>query len=344
MMSGDSQLSLVPGQYYWLFSNDHDYYVAARLVSGDSVVAEAVANGSLPLMFEIYESGKSIRATIDKIVGVIPHPAPNILQKSVEDLVSALDISEPAILWNIRKRFKKDEIYSSIGPILVAVNPYKTIPGLYQATTLSRYSNLNLHDELPSSYNNPPHIWTIARNSYAQLHSSGRRQAIIISGESGAGKTETTKHCLQYLSSVSLSSSKHGGHDAIEVKVLRTNPLLESFGNAKTARNNNSSRFGKWLEIRFRRLSSSEFGALELIGAHITQYLLEKSRVVTQATEERNYHIFYQMCASSEFGLMPASNYSFLGQAGSVVIPGVDDAEEFVATQQAIADLQFSGK
>jgi myosin heavy subunit len=126
----------------------------------------------------------------------------------------------------------------------------------------------------------------------------------LFSGESGAGKTETTKKCLQYLSAVSASNKQSTSDIPIEDRVLGTNPLLESFGNSKTARNDNSSRFGKWLEITFEMNTVPILNdGLTLTGASITQYLLEKSRVVFQSEGERNYHIFYQICSTPEFGL-----------------------------------------
>lgn len=123
---------------------------------------------------------------------------------------------------------------------------------------------------------------------------------------------------------------------------MDTNPLLESFGNAKTSRNNNSSRFGKWLEIRFQH-SHTHDSHLELVGAKITQYLLEKSRVVAQANDERSYHIFYQMCTYPAFDLGCAENFRFLSLSGATEIAGVDDGKEFVDTLKSFDDLKFSG-
>jgi myosin-1 len=166
----------------------------------------------------------------------------------------------------------------------------------------------------------------------------------LTTAESGAGKTEATKQCLQFLSSISHSTDHHESRDAIEERVLDTNPLLESFGNAKTARNNNSSRFGKWLEISFRRTGGGRDGHIELFGAKITQYLLEKSRVVAQAKDERNYHIFYQICAHPEFDIGSAADYKFLCMSGATVIPGVDDGADFMETLKSFDDLKFDGK
>jgi myosin heavy subunit len=155
-------------------------------------------------------------------------------------------------------------------------------------------------------------------------------------------KTETTKKCLQYLSAASMVNTggqQESGQIGIEDKVLGSNPLLESFGNSKTCRNDNSSRFGKWLEINF----NCGRGKFSLIGANITQYLLEKSRVVRQAEGERNYHIFYQMCSDPNIGLGPPDNYMYLNQSGCTHINGVDDYQDFQETLKAFNDLHFEG-
>lgn len=164
-----------------------------------------------------------------------------------------------------------------------------------------------------------------------------------------AGKTEATKKCLQYLSAIAqLSSSSSSSQDSkkdevpVEDRVLETNPILESFGNSKTSRNNNSSRFGKWIDISFRSDPSTE--NIQLVGAHITQYLLEKSRVVVQSSDERNYHIFYQLCTDPKWGLKNPSEYHYLNQSGCLVVDGVDDREEFKATLKSFDNLGFSGE
>lgn len=166
-----------------------------------------------------------------------------------------------------------------------------------------------------------------------------------------AGKTEATKQCLQYLSYVgSQHLSSTGGEttqqsltSTIEERVLATNPVLESFGNSKTTRNNNSSRFGKWLKIIFSPVDN-ETSRLTLTGAHITQYLLEKTRVVHHAADERNYHIFYKICSSPDIlGLAPATQYKYLNQAKHTRIDGVDDRAEYELTVQSMDKLGFSG-
>lgn len=173
---------------------------------------------------------------------------------------------------------------------------------------------------------------------------------MFCSGESGAGKTETTKKCLQYLSAVSTSNvSLAVDETPIEDKVLCTNPLLESFGNSKTVRNDNSSRFGKWLEIHFEEDADLSLDAsrhktpIRLIGASITQYLLEKSRVVFQSEGERNYHIFYQLCSDPANRLGPANRYNYLSQSGCIAVDRINDGEEYKKTLQAFRDLNFTG-
>nr|CAH7751528.1 unnamed protein product [Callosobruchus chinensis] len=157
--------------------------------------------------------------------------------------------------------------------MLIAINPYELLP-IYTNALIKDYRNRNV-EELS------PHIFAIGDNSYTDLNKTGKDQCIVISGESGAGKTESTKLILQYLASAS------GQHSWIEQQILEANPILEAFGNAKTVRNDNSSRFGKYIDIKFNKNGNIE-------GAKIEQYLLEKSRIVSQNEGERNYHIFYR--------------------------------------------------
>lgn len=183
------------------------------------------------------------------------------------------------------------------GSILVAVNPYQILP-IYTADQIKLYKERKI-GELP------PHIFAIGDNSYAHMRRYGQDQCIVISGESGAGKTESTKLILQYLAAIS------GKHSWIEQQILEANPILEAFGNAKTVRNDNSSRFGKYIDIHF-----NHSGVIE--GAKIEQYLLEKSRIVSQNMDERNYHIFYCLLAGlskedkQKLDLGDASQYRYL--------------------------------
>ncbi|KAJ8267018.1 hypothetical protein GJAV_G00137360 [Gymnothorax javanicus] len=207
--------------------------------------------------------------------------------QGVEDMIRLGDLNEAGILRNLLIRYTENVIYTYTGSILVAVNPYQMLP-IYTAEQIHLYTNKKIAEM-------PPHIFAIADNCYFNMQRSNKDQCCIISGESGAGKTESTKLILQFLASIS------GQHSWIEQQVLEANPILEAFGNAKTIRNDNSSRFGKYIDIHFSRK-----GAIE--GAKIEQYLLEKSR----AQDERNYHIFYCMLK----GMTPAQKKELnLGQA-----------------------------
>jgi myosin heavy subunit len=240
-------------------------------------------------------------------------------------------LNEAALLHNVRKRFFNDHIYSTVGDILVAVNPFKRLP-LYTDAVMTKYI---------SADHPPPHVFAIANHAYKQLLSSSKSQAICIAGESGAGKTETMKQVLQFLAKVSKAAGG-SGDNSIEERILQTNPVTEGFGNAKTVRNNNSSRFGKWTALSFK-----DNGALQ--GAFIVDYLLEKSRVSFQSSGERNYHIFYLLIKSAKkvkgligVDLLPASRYHFVNQSGTDIAEGWDDVEEFDILQKAFDVLGMS--
>ncbi|KOX78782.1 Myosin-VIIa [Melipona quadrifasciata] len=247
--------------------------------------------------------------------------------QGVEDMISLGDLHEAGILRNLLIRYNENLIYTYTGSILVAVNPYQILP-IYTAEQIKLYKDRKI-GELP------PHIFAIGDNSYAHMNRYGQDQCIVISGESGAGKTESTKLILQYLAAIS------GKHSWIEQQILEANPILEAFGNAKTVRNDNSSRFGKYIDIHF-----NEQGVIE--GAKIEQYLLEKSRIVSQSLDERNYHIFYCMLAGlskeekQKLELDDASSYKYLTGGGSITCEGRDDAAEFADIRSAMKVLLFS--
>lgn len=195
--------------------------------------------------------------------------------------------------------------------MLVAINPYEILP-IYTNSQISRYRTKRIGDEAP-------HIFAIGDNAYQEMRQQYRDQCIVISGESGAGKTESTKLILQYLAAIS------GTHSWIEQQVIEANPILEAFGNAKTVRNDNSSRFGKYIDIHF-----DENGVIK--GAKIEQYLLEKSRIVYQNQGERNYHIFYAMVGGlskdekKKLELEDVTKYSYLTGGSTVHCDGKDEA------------------
>ncbi|KAG8260887.1 Unconventional myosin-VIIa [Homalodisca vitripennis] len=247
--------------------------------------------------------------------------------QGVEDMISLGDLHEAGILRNLLIRYNENLIYTYTGSILVAVNPYQILP-IYTAEQIKLYKDRKI-GELP------PHIFAIGDNSYTHMKRFRQDQCIVISGESGAGKTESTKLILQYLAAIS------GKHSWIEQQILEANPILEAFGNAKTIRNDNSSRFGKYIDIHF-----NSGGVIE--GAKIEQYLLEKSRIVSQSKDERNYHIFYCILAGlskeekQKLELSDASHYKYLTGGGSITCEGRDDAAEFADIRSAMKVLLFS--
>lgn len=200
------------------------------------------------------------------------------LQRIVSDLTLLDDINAPLILHNLRKRFEQDKIYTNLGTILISINPFYSLP-LYGPSVIRDYQEKGLKDM-------PPHVYNIADNALKGILDGTHNQSIVVSGESGAGKTEAAKQLLSYLASLAGSST------GVEQKILLSNPILEAFGNAKTVRNNNSSRFGKYIEIYFDSQK-------EICGAKTTNFLLEKVRVIQQTATERNFHIFYQLTKAS---------------------------------------------
>ncbi|KAK9869439.1 hypothetical protein WA026_003194 [Henosepilachna vigintioctopunctata] len=247
--------------------------------------------------------------------------------RGVEDMINLGDLQEFSILTNLHRRYKQKQIYTYTGSLLVAVNPYEVLP-IYTNAIMNNYTDKKFEDL-------PPHIFAIGDNCYSTLKNTKIDQCIVISGESGAGKTESTKLILQYLASTS------GKHTWIEQQILEANPILEAFGNAKTVRNDNSSRFGKYINLKF-----NQNWAIEC--AEIEQYLLEKSRIISQNLGERNYHIFYCLCKGlakeekKKFDLGDASTYNYLNSGKSLTLEDVDEEEEFSNIYSAMKVLNFS--
>lgn len=242
----------------------------------------------------------------------------------VSDLTLLSTVDDDSINANLEKRFKNNTIYTYIGNVLISVNPFKDL-GIYTDKTMVSYQGKNRLEVLP-------HVFAIAESMYYQMKSYNENQCVIISGESGAGKTEAAKRIMQYISSVSGGSSSEQ-IQKIKDMVLATNPLLESFGCAKTLRNNNSSRHGKYLEIFFNSENHP-------VAGNITNYLLEKNRVVHQLKSERNYHIFYQLTKSEKyrqvFGVQPPESYIYTNNAGCTSVDGIDDLADFDETIKAM--------
>ncbi|KAJ7413449.1 Unconventional myosin-Vb [Pitangus sulphuratus] len=251
---------------------------------------------------------------------------PDILVRE-NDLTALSYLHEPAVLHNLKVRFLESNfVYTYCGIVLVAINPYEELP-IYEDDAIYAYSDQNMGDM-------DPHIFAVAEKAYKQMARDEKNQSIIVSGESGAGKTVSAKYAMRFFATVGGSASKTN----IEAKVLASSPIMEAIGNAKTTRNDNSSRFGKYIEIGFDKRHY-------IIGANIRTYLLEKSRVVFQAEHERNYHIFYQLCASSslpefkDLGLTCAEDFFYISQGGETSISGVDDAADFEKTRHAFTLL-----
>uniref|UniRef100_A0A8C2I0S8 Myosin VC n=1 Tax=Cyprinus carpio TaxID=7962 RepID=A0A8C2I0S8_CYPCA len=272
------------------------------------------------------EDGTELQYPLEGGEKLPPLRNPDILVGE-NDLTALSYLHEPAVLHNLKVRFVESKIiYTYCGIILVAVNPYKTLP-IYGDAVIHAYSGQNMGDL-------DPHIFAVAEEAYKQMARNNKNQSIIVSGESGAGKTVSARYAMRYFAVVSKSGSK----TRVEDKVLASNPITEAIGNAKTTRNDNSSRFGKYTEISFDK-------RYQIIGANMRTYLLEKSRVVFQSENERNYHIFYQMCACAnqpEFKglrLLAAEKFNYTRLGGETEIEGVDDRADMAETRRTFSLL-----
>ncbi|XP_057445279.1 myosin-1-like [Lotus japonicus] len=286
-------------------------------------------NGNWELVKIITTSGtESVISLLDgKVLKVkeeiLVQANPDILD-GLDDLMQLSYLNEPSVLYNLQYRYNQNMIYTKAGPVLVAINPFKKVP-LYGNEYIEAYKRKSVES---------PHVYAITDTAIREMIRDEVNQSIIISGESGAGKTETAKIAMQYLAAL-------GGGSGIEYEILKTNPILEAFGNARTLRNDNSSRFGKLIEIHF-----SETGKIS--GANIQTFLLEKSRVVQCNEGERSYHIFYQLCAGAppalrgKLNIQNAEDYKYLRQSNCYSITGVNDAEEFRVVMEALDVVHIS--
>lgn len=255
-------------------------------------------------------------------------PLQNTSVAGVEDMTTMSYLNEPSVLWNLKARYQTDDIYTYVSGILIAVNPFAPMAHLYGLHMMEQYRGLVL-GELS------PHVYAIADESYRQMRKEGKSQSILVSGESGAGKTETSKLLMQYLAWMGgyQDGGRMSGRRSVEQQVLESNPLLEAFGNAKTVRNDNSSRFGKFTEIQFNKEG-------RISGAAIRTYLLERSRVVNINDPERNYHVFYQLCEGASeaeraaLRLKPAKQFRYLNKSNCYDLRGVSNAEEYRRTRK----------
>ncbi|XP_066542198.1 unconventional myosin-Ib isoform X4 [Hoplias malabaricus] len=247
----------------------------------------------------------------------------------VGDMVLLEPLSEETFIGNLRKRFEHNEIYTYIGSVVISMNPYKSLP-IYTADKVEEYRNRNF-------YELSPHIYALADEAYRSLRDQDKDQCILITGESGAGKTEASKLVMSYVAAV---CGKGQEVNKVKEQLLQSNPVLEAFGNAKTVRNDNSSRFGKYMDIEF------DFKG-DPLGGVISNYLLEKSRVVKQPRGERNFHIFYQLLSGASEDTLKKlkldrdfSKYNYLS-LDSATVNGLDDAANFRTVRNAMQIVGF---
>uniref|UniRef100_A0A0E0M919 Myosin motor domain-containing protein n=1 Tax=Oryza punctata TaxID=4537 RepID=A0A0E0M919_ORYPU len=289
--------------------------VFCQLPNGDWALCTVITTSGDDSVLKLPE-GKVLRLKTESLEAANPE-----ILDGVDDLMQLSYLSEPSVLYNLQYRYSQDLIYTKAGPVLVAVNPFKKVP-LYGNEYIDAYRNKT---------KDSPHVYAIADSALREMKRDEVNQSIIISGESGAGKTETAKIAMQYLASL-------GGGGGIEYEILQTNPILEAFGNAKTLRNDNSSRFIDFLT----------FTDNLPLWFTVWPVLLEKSRVVQCAVGERSYHIFYQLCAGAtaslrdKLNLKKADEYKYLKQSCCYSIAGVDDAQMFRTVTEAMNIVHIS--
>ena len=251
-----------------------------------------------------------------------------------EDMANLTYLNDASVFWNLKTRYQAKLIYTYSGLFCVVVNPYKRFP-IYSQTVVKLYLGKRRNEV-------PPHLWAITETAYRNMLINGKDQSMLITGESGAGKTENTKKVISYLAMVAASPKKSDAKKvSLEDQIVATNPILESYGNAKTSRNDNSSRFGKFIRIHFNMSG-------KLCGCDIESYLLEKSRITQQQEVERSYHIFYQLLQPFVGDLKPKClltddiyDYSYVSQ-GKVTVASIDDNEELEFTDNAFDVIGFT--
>ncbi|XP_045690789.1 myosin-9 isoform X2 [Phyllostomus hastatus] len=270
---------------------------------------------------ELVENGKKVKVNKDDIQKMNP---PKFTK--VEDMAELTCLNEASVLHNLKERYYSGLIYTYSGLFCVVINPYKNLP-IYSEEIVDMYKGKKRHEM-------PPHIYAITDTAYRSMMQDREDQSILCTGESGAGKTENTKKVIQYLAHVASSHKSKKDQGELERQLLQANPILEAFGNAKTVKNDNSSRFGKFIRINFDVNGY-------IVGANIETYLLEKSRAIRQAKDERTFHIFYYLLSGAgehlktDLLLEPYNKYRFLSN-GHVTIPGQQDKDMFQETMEAM--------
>jgi myosin heavy subunit/predicted kinase len=316
----------------WAWVPDQDLALVPAIIVGE---AAATSKGKIRIKKEkrllVRVRGSASHEIDVPESSIVDITNPLSLDALSDDLVKMDEVNVGTILHNLRERFKEDAFYTSLGTILISVNPFKWVTEIYTNDVMEYYQSMR-----DTGLETPPHIYAIAEAAVCGIIDSGANQSIICSGESGAGKTEAAKKCLEYLGFVA------GSVSGIEKKILAASPVLEAFGNAKTLRNNNSSRFGKWMEIHFGATRA-------ILGCSNVNYLLEKTRVVRQDAGERNYHIFYQIISG-----MPAAereqfhlsgnphDYFYTNQSGCTTIDGKPEEGEYQEMRESMTQLGWS--
>merc|ERR1712050_297659 len=315
MKRADAQIPYDPKKSYYCPDCKHGY-MECMLESIDRDKA-TVACGHEKKVFKAAEIGQVDPPKFEKI----------------EDMADLTYLNDASVFHNLDVRFKAKLIYTYSGLFCIVVNPYKRYP-IYTATCVKLYLGKRRNEV-------PPHLWAITETAYRNMLTNSKNQSMLITGESGAGKTENTKKVISYLAQVAASGKKTGKKVSLEDQIVATNPILESYGNAKTSRNDNSSRFGKFIRIHFN-------AAGKLSGCDIESYLLEKSRITQQQEVERSYHIFYQLLQPFVPEMKPKClltddiyDYEYVSQ-GKTTVASIDDNEELEYTFDAFNVIGFS--
>merc|ERR1711881_735328 len=311
-----------PKKSVWIMDEKTHAYKEGLLEVGDILLEDPAAKCVVAVGHEKFAMGAAE-------VGRVNPPK----FEKCEDMVNLTFLNDASVFWNLKTRYQCKMIHTYSGLFVVVVNPYKRYP-LYTYRVSKIYLGKRRNEV-------PPHLWAIAEGAYRGMLQNKKDQAMLITGESGAGKTENTKKVITYLAIVAASSKKSAKKVSLEDQIVATNPILESYGNAKTSRNDNSSRFGKFIRIHFN-------GAGKLAGCDIESYLLEKSRITQQQEVERSYHIFYQLlqpfvpemkakcCLSDDI-----YDYTYVSQ-GKTTVASIDDNEEVEMTDSAFDIIGFS--
>ncbi|WVZ73148.1 hypothetical protein U9M48_021492 [Paspalum notatum var. saurae] len=312
-----AQASIAVGSQVWVEDPDEAWIDGEVIkVNGDTVTVKC-------------SNDKTVTAKSANVHAKDPEEAPC----GVDDMTKLAYLHEPGVLKNLKSRYDMNEIYTYTGNILIAVNPFRRLPHLYDTQMMQQYKGAGF-GELS------PHPFAVADVAYRLMLNEGISQSILVSGESGAGKTESTKMIMRYLAYMGGKAASEGR--TVEKQVLQSNPVLEAFGNAKTVRNNNSSRFGKFVEIQFDQRG-------RISGAAVRTYLLERSRVCQISDPERNYHCFYMLCAAppeerERYKLGDPRTFHYLNQSNCIKLEGLDESKEYLETRKAMDIIGISSE